>query len=124
MHLAAELGQHALGHQLVHRVVLHQQNARPAVGGGECGDGQRVFGSLALQGAAQCLIQGIACQGAGQLMQRGQLRCLFWRQEIAVGRHQQDRCCQRRAQLEQVVQVVGDQQVDGTARQCLGTVMP
>ncbi|MNG90304.1 hypothetical protein D3C79_491940 [compost metagenome] len=123
MHLAAELGQHALGHQLVHRVVLHQQDARAALFQGDGRGRQRVFGLVALQGAAQGLVQGVARQRPGQLVQGGEGDRLFAGQEVAVGGHQQDRCLQCRAQFEQLVQAVGDQQVDGRGVQPRAAVM-
>ncbi|MNM54459.1 hypothetical protein D3C81_655830 [compost metagenome] len=86
-------------------------------------DGQRVFGLMALQGAAQGLVQGVACQWSGQLVQRGQSQGLLVGQEVAVGSHQQNRGFQCRAQFEQVLDVVGDQQVDHCGIQRGATVM-
>ncbi|MNJ49704.1 hypothetical protein D3C77_449500 [compost metagenome] len=110
-HFATEFAQHALGYQLVHRVVFHQQDARTtlAVCSAVLGVGVDAVG--AVQRTSQHLVQGIAGQGAGLLLQWGKMHGLFTGEKVAIGGHQQDRCLNLRAKHEQVVQIVGDQQV-------------
>ncbi|MNN55136.1 hypothetical protein D3C81_1699970 [compost metagenome] len=78
---------------------------------------------MALQGAPQGLVQGVARQWPGQLMQGRQADGLLAGEEIAIGGHQQDGRFQRGTQLEQVLQVVGDQQVELRGVQACAAVL-
>ncbi|MNF06363.1 hypothetical protein D3C80_2062970 [compost metagenome] len=78
---------------------------------------------MALQGAPQGLVQGVARQWPGQLMQGCQADGLLAGEEIAIGRHQQDGRFHCRAQLKQMLQIIGDQQVDLRGIQACAAVM-
>ncbi|MNE77295.1 hypothetical protein D3C80_1735980 [compost metagenome] len=68
-HVAAEFTQHALGHQLVDRVVLDQQHPRPSLRDERIDPGIVGRVGLRLQDSPQGLVQRIACQGACLLLQ-------------------------------------------------------
>ncbi|MNF97965.1 hypothetical protein D3C84_808100 [compost metagenome] len=68
-HLAAELAEHALGHQLIDRVVLDQQHPRPSLRDERIDPGIVGRVGLRLQDSPQGLVQRIACQGACLLLQ-------------------------------------------------------
>ncbi|MNP23245.1 hypothetical protein D3C76_1159480 [compost metagenome] len=78
---------------------------------------------MALKGAPQGLVQGVAGQWPGQLMQRRQADGLLAGEEITIGGHQQEGRFHRWAQLEQMLQVIGDQQVDLRGIQACAAVM-
>ena len=82
-HLAPELAEHALGHQLVDRVVLHQQDARAVRK--RCGfylDRVEHQLRVAAQVALQDLVQRVTAQRAGLLLQRRQGRDFFAGQKL------------------------------------------
>ncbi|MNG31164.1 hypothetical protein D3C84_1169130 [compost metagenome] len=49
--------------------------------------------------------------------------CLFTGQEVAIGGNQQNRCADQWTQVEQAVQVIGDQQVWRCLLELLGAVV-
>ncbi|MNJ27270.1 hypothetical protein D3C77_217720 [compost metagenome] len=123
VHFATQFGQHALGHQLIHRIVFHQQNACAAFAEQGTVVCRQVGAVIANQSASQGLVQGVACQGTGLLLKRRQLRRLFAGEKVAVGGHQQNRRRDLRTQAEQTVQVIGDQKIGCGTVQFVGAVV-
>ncbi|MNH19581.1 hypothetical protein D3C79_793220 [compost metagenome] len=109
--VATELGQHAFSHQLVHRVVLDQQDMCTALAVQSALVRVEIDTVGTVQRASQGLVQGVARQWPGLLLQGRQMHGLFTRKKVAVGGHQQNRRLYLRAKRKQVVQVVGNQQV-------------
>ncbi|MNP71641.1 hypothetical protein D3C76_1680570 [compost metagenome] len=64
-----------------------------------------------VQGATQGLVQRIARQWTGLLLQRSKGGAFFAGHEVAVGGHQQDRCGEPRAQFEQAGWAVSNQYI-------------
>ncbi|KPY97553.1 hypothetical protein ALO94_200668 [Pseudomonas syringae pv. spinaceae] len=110
-HFAAELAQYAFGHQLIDRVVFHEQDAGHTPG--RLIERQRVplAGVFLVQDASQCVVQRVAGQGPGLLLQWRKGCNLFARHEIAVSRDQQNRHRRGRANREQALGAVGDDQI-------------
>ena len=116
-HIAAKLAEHAFSDQLIDRVVLDQQHLAPTRGRrgvrlrfGEGGD-------LRLQNPSQMLVQRVARQRPGLLLQGGEGGGFFAGQKTAISSHQQNRRGDARAQTEQAFRTIGDQHIRIQAQQ-------
>ena len=108
-HFTAQLAQHALGHQLVDRIVFDQQDSRAV-------DRRSIHGLSALylavvleQQMLQGLVQCLTRQGPGFLLQGCQRIDLVTGHKVAIRGHQQDRRTDGRAQAKQALGTVGNQ---------------
>ncbi len=117
---ASQLAEHALGHQLIDRVVFHQQDARP-MGEGRTVHLDRVEDQLrvAAQVALQNLVQRVAAQRACLLLQGGKGGDFLTGHEVAIGGDQQNGRANPRAQAEQAFWAIGNQQVGGLPAQII-----
>ena len=116
-YIAAKLAEHAFGDQLIDRVVLDQQHLAPARGR----QGIRLCfvegGGVRLQNPSQMLVQRVARQRPGLLLQGREGGGFFAGQKTAVSSHQQDRRGDARAQTEQAFRTIGDQHIRIQAQQ-------
>ncbi|MNG00193.1 hypothetical protein D3C84_831210 [compost metagenome] len=61
-HLAAEFSEHALGHQLIDRIILHQQHPSAPLGSERLQSRIVDDVDFRLQDSPQCLVKRITCQ--------------------------------------------------------------